>query len=287
MNLSGNNGSQSVEIPSINFEIRGYQRGFSEWLESAKDFPAFKNKVSQELKRLGFFEWSYSRIDVPISFVGEKFIGTITNKLTDMYMQEAFYEYDLIHRHVQKSRAPVFRSAVDVFLANTPIESDDFQRNKDLSKMYDCFGYMDHCTIPLYANDGNNHAVFVLINRTNNSDEFKRNISFNLEKLYALIESFEDVGIRKFSNYFLGPKKTYEELAFGESIKLLEEMSRNDLKVYQAAERLNMSRDVADKHLARLRAKLDATTNLAVLSKAISIGIISPPKVIKYSNKRL
>ena len=254
-----------------NVELDGYETAFRQWLESADNFHAFKQRVTKELLRLGFSEWSYSRIDYP----RQSLAGTVAKKSTKKYTQGPCYNDEQVYRQALASKPPAYRPTTDKYTNNSPMDADIVIHHKSLSQKYSGPGQQDQLFIPLYTKDHKNHAFFTLARDQESVETFQKNIHINSEKLRILVKNFEDIGIKNFSEHFLGSKKRFEKLVNGKPIRLLNTMFKHDLKVYQAAEKLNMSRDSADKHLAWIREHFGVSTTLGALREAIRLGLIS------------
>ena len=276
-NASGNTShNKQTEYLPPNLELQGYEIAFRQWLESTGNFHTFKQRATEELQRLGFYEWSYSRIDVPANRFGESVIGTISCKLIQQHIKNAFYKDDLIDQHILTSKSILWRSTLDNAMDSSSAETDSFIHNKSITALYKEFGYQDYTSIPVNRNSNTNHAFFILACAKGDVATFRKNVNSNLEKLTVIIKTFEAIGSKNFSDYFLGPKKAFEKLLNGKPIRLLNAMYRHDLKVYQAAESLHMSRDSADKYLKQIREYFGVSTTHGALREAIKQGLISP-----------
>lgn len=263
---------------SLNLDLVGYEMAFQQFLESAGDFRAFKRKVTKELERLGFSHWSYLRLDIPRAFGIDKIVSTFPDDYLKLYQEENYALHDLMPQHLETSRTHIYRSTLTKFVEESPIETESMRQNKALFAMYDSFGYYDCIAIPIHSKDRENHAIFTLTSKGDSSKIFQDKVSAVKEKLRIIIKLVEEVGVDRFSEYFLGPKSEFFKIASGRALKLLELMSRKDLNISQAAEVLHMSRTAADKQLAKIREYLCVNTTHGALLVAIKKGLITVNK---------
>ena len=260
---------------SHDFELEGYKRALRDWLLDAKEFRQFKIRVTDAFAREGFSDWAYVRSDVQLDQGVEDLVGTSTQSQLDLYKSEGFANHDFMLRHAAKEKWPIFKSQIDVFLDASPIATDEIVLNRNISRVYSEFGYLEYCAIPLYNEDQDNHAIFTLAARKKTSAEFLANFTTNMEKLKIIINLTESVGIKKYPLHILGSKSELEKITNGRPLMLLKLMAEKDYSIPQAAQAMNMTRTAADKQLAKIRDYLGAQTTHGAVISAINKGLIT------------
>ena len=235
---------------------------FRKQLKSARDFQTFKRCITRELQRLGFSDWCYFRLDVPLPI--SKPIGTLTQEC---------WEYDFIYQHLRNSRSCIYRSEIAEFLKQSPVEMTALLQNKELMPLVNTLGYHDFIGIPLHAGEQDNHAVFTLAAKGVNSN-IRPLFSSCEDNVHIIIKTIEETGNKRYPGHFIGIKNHFERLKSGRPLRLLETMARNDYGIEQAAKTLEMTRAAADKQLARIREYLGANTTHGALIEAIKLGLI-------------
>ena len=267
------------------FDTVGYEMAFRLWLRETNDFHEFKNRVTSELKRLGFTDWAYSRLDIPLELSIDGLIGTLPSNQLQYFHRENFHRYDFTFSHARQSRQPIFRSQISDFFDKMPIDSEEIKNFRQLVKVYEKNNFNDHFAIPLYSkhdNNKKNHALFVLSTAGADRQSFGQLIEKNATKIKIIVNLLENIGTEKHAQQFLGEKNAFDKIQGESAIRLLVTMFKYDLKLYEAAERLHIPRNTAIKQLTRFRNHLDVDNNHGAYFKAVTRGLITKENLKKF-----
>lgn len=273
--INDTDSTQIAQWPAVNLELRGYEVEFAEWLKGANGFTNFKKRITDELNRLGFSDWAYSRIDVPPTHGISEQVGTAREDEMKLYLAESFGDCDLMFMHASRAKSHIYQSTVEALVNNREMpQIEILERNRDLLKLLKSINHYEYLAIPLGSKEKDNHAVFTLAARKVCSNDFKKNVNTNIDKLKIIIRLVESIGIECYPGYLLGAVNKIQKSISKESIRLLSIMAINDLKIDEAANTLQITRNVADKHLGKIRDFFDVNTTHSAIIKAIKGGFI-------------
>ena len=272
---------------SVDLKGKGYELAFCEWLESAKSFQSFVNRITEQLNDFGIVDWTYSRIDVPMSVGLEGLIGTPPKKQQSYLSEKQYADFDLAFQYTLTQKKPIFRSHFNAAI-KTPISIDKVDNYLNLVEIYEDCNYYDSLLVPLFINNNDNHAFFTLSTPGMSPEKLQEIIRKQAKYIFPIIKTVERVGIEKFSQYFLDTKNSFDKIQYKheKALSLLSEMIKSDITINKAADSLQINPNTANKCMANLRDALDVDTTISAVLKAEKLGLIStsPPKLPRINN---
>jgi len=251
-----------------------YERDLFQWLVNAKDYRKFERRVADELSTFKLNGWAYIRLDIPIQLSASDTLGTICKEHSRSYDEGGFYECDLLIQHVNESMLPVFKSDIDNYVQNSPFVTADMKRYKELSKLNESYGCNDSYCIPLANAKREGRALFALNSKGMHEQTFKSVVNDKSAILKAIGRAINDAGVINFPDLFTDGKRAFEKMVNSQPFNLLVTMVKYDLTLNQAADRLGISVNTAQKHISNIRRALNAKTNYGAYETALRQGLI-------------
>lgn len=261
-----------------NLDEVGYKMALSEHLKQANDFRGFKLRISSELNKMGFTDWSYTRADIPLKMAIETSISTFDQEKFKRYIADRMYLHDYAIEHAKAQKTPVYMADVAAHMRLSPVVTNTLLHNQKIVEVYKEHNFHDFITIPVYVDNQDNHAYFILAISGASSAALKGQINENKNRLNILIRLFDFMGTKTFQRQFIGAKMDHDKIMNDRSIRLLEIMAHKDFNISLGADALHMSRTAADKQLAKIRERLGVTTTHGALIEAIKKGLITTEK---------
>ena len=254
--------------------IDNYEQELFEHFIRCKDFSRFKRAIACELSKYSIHYWTYSALDVPIELAIRDCVGNTNPELKKQYLKEAFYECDLLMRHVNQNNEPLYLSDIDAFLQTCPINTREIERNKNLIALNRKLGYKDSYCIPIGNRRNGNRALFSVTTATLDTEDFKILVASSHKRFSTIGSAINSVGIINFPEQFIKSKNELEKFVFSQPFNLMTTMIKYDLTVAEVAERFNIKPDTAKKQLIKARKALGAKTYAGAFAIAIRQGII-------------
>lgn len=242
-------------------------------LAESKDFSDFMNRILSRLNSLGFYDYTFSRhqtsedIEVPL--------GNAPNELIKIYQKEAFAEHDLVLDYIEAdNQDPIFHSIVSEYADKAPFLTETIKRNREILKLNRSFGRFDNYIVPFEAHDGSGHVLFTITGKNIDPSDFKHKINRHRSAIKLLGEAVDYIGIRKFPDFFLDDNKHSEIVIHPRPLMLLNTLAKNNLSLTQAADKMCISIDTVNKHVAAAKKALGARTIATAVYRAIKEGLI-------------
>jgi hypothetical protein len=251
-----------------------YRNDLFKWLSSARSFALFKQRITEELNQYGLNEWALMRLDIPERIAVSEYIGTLLRTDIDEYLDEKFYECDLILQHAKRCDRPVYQSQIEAHVRGAPISTDSMDRYLMMLSMVKQKGYMDTYCVPIIDPLEKGRVLFSTNSKGMDAFDFYDRTQANAESLKVLGHVINDVGCLKHPRYFVDTKSRYTRLIMSQPFNLLATMIKYDLKVKDGAKRLGISASTATKHLIKLRSALGASTNHGAYDLIVRQGVI-------------
>ena len=245
-------------------------------LSSAKDLDDFKQKIDIAVKRLGFSEYAFVRLNG--SEDAEQLIS-VTPALVKTYFNNGLYECDLVLQHAcEENIQPFFRSVINEYVFQIPYNCDLTRCMREADKLNRSFGYFDYYNIPAKAKNGNGQVLLSVTNRGLASSALKRKVKECYADLQLLCDAIDFVSTRKFPGELLGSEMLEPRVIEinPRPLQVLDMLANNDLNITQVAEQLNINVVTANRHLQAARKAFGVKTNYA----AIRQGVLN--KLIEY-----
>lgn len=250
-----------ADVIEHDLELEGYGLAVRRFLESSERYEVFKSRVTQEIQRLGFCEWSYVPLDIPVAMGAS--LGSYPGQ---------HYEYDLMYQHAKTSQSHIYQSTVQDFLSSANLECELFACNERLIKERHDQGYWNILGVPITVFDAPAHAAFFLYTKTDTPYEFVNHCEEQKEKLKLLIQSVDEVGYDKHSRPFTQARTDYKKLMHSRAMDVLVTMIEEDCPIVKAADAVGLSRTAADKQLAKLRELLNVRYTHTAVSRLALLG---------------
>ncbi len=275
--LVGNKGigaeARQDHAGSLQSQTSPIEFGYYAELAVSKDVLDFKTRIGAIVKRLGFSDFAFVRLasrDADFSM-----LMSTPKTLLDSYYQEGLYENDMMFSYAKTKISPIFRSTLDNYLGQSPVDTNMTRTMKEIYKLNKSLGYYDFFHIPSEALDGDGKVMFSVTLRGCSPLEFKCRIQGCESTLRLLSEAIDLVATRKFAHIFLGAQKKPIIRVTPKPLLVLETLANNDLTVAQVADRLNISPVTVSKHLEAARKALGVKTNHAAIKKAFVNELIA------------
>ncbi len=256
-------------VDDLVFDINTYRE-----LNAAKDIRDFKQRILNIVNRLGFSDYTYTRLEYANDI--EAHLISIPDEIAENYHAERYWEDDVILEHCRSSTAPLRLSVVEDYLACSPVPSAAFGRNCELYRMVASFGYSDFYHIPYKAHNGSGNIMFSVTSKDESSSEIYRKVEKHKTELHLLADAIDFIGTCKFPDYFLHATESRDIQIAPKALRVLTLLANEDLTLKQAADRLSISVDIAQRHVAAARKAFGVSTTNRAVYYALSKGLIAP-----------
>ncbi len=249
--------------------------GYYVELSSARDIGEFKRKIDNAVKRLGFSEYAFVRLE-NTEDPGE--LISVTSDLTAAYYKAGLHEFDLALKHAYEHAQPVFRSTINEYIFQAPFNCEYTRCMHEADKLNRSFGYYDFYNIPSKAMNGSGHVLLSVTHRGLPPTALKRKVRDCYSDLQLLCDAIDFVSTRKFPDELLCEKKEDAHVIAinPRPLLVLDMLANSDLNITQVAAKLGINVVTANRHLQAARKAFGVKTNHA----AIRQGILH--KLIEY-----
>lgn len=248
----------------------GYYANFS----TAKDILDLKQRVGEEIDRLGFSEYSFVHLEGSGSIESQVLV-TFSKQCINAYYSAGLYEHDMIIPYAESKQSPIYRSCLDEYIDQAPFDSDMTRTMQEIYELNKSFGYYDFYNIPDDAKCGSGKVMLSLTARGCTPYEFRLKVKGCESTLKLLCEAIGFVTTRKFPDIFLPEIKQEVSIAINpRPLRVLDTLANNDLNISQVADKLCISVVTANKHLETARKAFSARTNYSAIKQAITNGLI-------------
>lgn len=245
-------------------------------LTASKDIKDFMERISTILKKLGFQDYAFARIDKPAEV--EAPLLTAPQKMLSLYKEEALYEHDIYVQYIMNNSEPIFLSTLESHVNSTPFVTDGTRANQQISKLLKSFGFYDYYFIPCPAHNGAGRVVFSITSKDMDRFIFQKQIQKAKLILHQLAEAVDYVGTLKFPDFFLSKGENRNIVITPKPLELLGVLAREDMTLNEAAEYLGRSIYTVNQQIAVARRSLGADTNHGAVYQAIREGLIECKK---------
>ncbi len=240
-------------------------------LTQALNVTDFTDKILQVLNSWGFSDYSLYRLPAGIPIYTS--MMTTMPDLQEVYDEGRHIKYDLTLMHAQSKSVPTYLSIIDDFISTAPFDNELFIRNRELVRLYRCFGYSDLYCIPVKAYDGNGRMALMVLSEGKEREEFRQIVEAKKSELRSLATAIDYIGSNKFPDSFCAR----DDEAFTISqrpLELLNTLAKENVSLKHAAKRMFISLDTANKHIASVKRALGANTQASAVYLAIKKGLI-------------
>lgn len=243
-------------------------------LARAKNISEFNQRILSIISRFGLTDFAFGRLNNLGIQTGS--LHTTHQEFLKIYESEEFHPYNLVVKHGHVATTPIFTSAIERYINDSPFETETFKRNHDLIRLCKCYGYYDFYNIPIKAFNGTGNAMLSVSTKKLASQGFQHQIAKHEQDLDQLTRAIDYVGTRKFPSSFLNSKELSDIMVTPKPLELLNTLAKDNITLKNAANQLGISLDTANKHIANIKHALGANTQAAAVYRAIKEGLIEP-----------
>ena len=241
-------------------------------LLASRDLPDFMNRIQIIVNRLGFSDFSFTRLAG--SSDPDAHMSTAHRMIKDHYKDFSVWTNDMMIGHARNSISARFQSDIDRYVISSPVDTDAILTNKATIEIRARLGYHDFYGIPLPARNCNGNILMAITSLDMPSPEFKRNINKNRQSLHTLAGAVDHVGIKKFPQFFLAENESDVITLNPKPLELLTKMAAENKKLKECAAEMGISESTANDHMAAAKKALGARTSAAAVYLAIKSGLI-------------
>lgn len=242
-------------------------------LTNSRGVSDFTNRVLAVIQRWGFTDYSFYRLPnrVPV----RKAMITTMKELQEIYNEGRHIKYDLMLMHAQCKSVPTYLSIIDDFISTVQFDNELFIRNRELIRLYRCFGYSDIYCIPVKAHDGDGRVVLMVLAEGVGRQKFKELIENKKTELRALTTAIDYIGGNKYPEHFCSIDDSSTNTISARPLELLNTLAKDNISLKHAAEKMFISLDTANKHMASVKRVLGANTQASAVYLALERGLIT------------
>jgi predicted DNA-binding protein (UPF0251 family) len=242
-------------------------------LLESEDFADFMKRVLGKINSLGFSDYTFARLHTLGD--AEAPLGTAPQELLELYFKEGFAEHDLVLDYgLANNTTPIFQSTVAEHINSAPFVTETFLRNQEILRLNQNFGRLDYYVIPIQAHDGSDNILFSITSKDMNPVDFQNRIKQCAPLLQLLGKAIDYIGLCKFPDFFLRDNENRKILIHPRPLMLLNTLAKENLSLNQAAEKMCISIDTVNKHVAAAKKALGAKTIANAVYRAVKEGLI-------------
>lgn len=242
-------------------------------LSKARDIGELKRKLDACIERIGFSEYSFTRLDSIWQGAMKEFT-TISSDLLDSYFAYGFYEQDMSINYFVNNTKAIYRSVFDTFVNQATFEIDMFKTMREIRKLNTYYAYYDYYNTLAKAANGKGHVMLVVAGKGLSPSDLRVKVRGHEDSLQMLCEAFDFVITHKFSKLLGGSKDTEIVRLSPRPLKILTTFANNDFNVGQLAKKMGISYVTANKHLEAARKAFGVKNNHAAVKQAVKQGLI-------------
>ena len=127
---------------SLQSQTSPVEFGYYAELACSRDVLDFKTRIGAVVDRLGFSDFAFVRLasrDADFSM-----LMSTPKTLLDSYCQEGLYENDMMFSYAKSKVSPIFRSTLDHYLGQSPVDTNTTRTMKEIYKLNKSLGYYDY-----------------------------------------------------------------------------------------------------------------------------------------------
>lgn len=227
----------------------------------------------------------------PADFDEDKLLTSLSHDFIKQYFDSGYDKQDLILDHVRnldKVAEPcIFRHQIYDACKFSPLYIEKSKVNCDIMDCFRQYGYLDAYYIPIATNLGTNFSV-AIFSKDKEREEFKEEIEQRKDFIQLLFEVVVEICCSNFPKLFFGAKNNFSGVAnvTNKQAELLSYIAKEDLQLGQAADRMCISLDTANKHIAAAKQALGCNTQAGCVYWGIKKGIIDLTETITPKERR-
>lgn len=249
-----NQESSTTDIPEV------FKQQCSQTLAQLNDSHELNTRILSSLKDLGFTDFRCHRL------------GSQQSLATPAIAAIGHPTDDMMHNHIRCIGTPIFMSTLERHITNSPIENQLYKTNYELIRSYKCNGFYNLYSMSVKPTHNLQQLVLSVASQEMNSDDFVRQVNQYRKELYWLAKTIDDTVTADFPKLF-GTKPRQIHIS-ARPLELLGVIARENLQLKQAAAKVCISVDTANKHMASVKQALGASTQAAAVYRAIKAGLL-------------
>lgn len=239
-------------------------------LASCELITDFKEQIATITQKLGFSDFSF----VALEGKSVRSMTTLHEDFCQQYTDGNFADQDLFLEHASISNSPIYLSDLDEYISRAPFSSERLNSNRELFNLYMEYGYQDYYCVPRSLQNHPGKVMFAVANKGSSREEFRLKVEKNKAILSLLIDAVVYFGISKFPDKILCNGVEGDVAITPKPLRLLTVMAREGLMLKDAAIKLCISVDTANKHMAAAKQALGASTLANAVYLAMTHGLI-------------
>lgn len=151
---------------NVSLQMQHYRAYLHEIFSATETYEGFISTINKELyTRFEVIDWAYSFLNLPDKLVIMENFGTRISDYINEYIEQGWYEHDLILDHVRSKNTSVFQS--DLVNAIEHLNGNGFEFNntlnyKRLVKNNKKHGYKEICCMSITSSIDGNRCLFRL-----------------------------------------------------------------------------------------------------------------------------
>lgn len=253
----------------VALEVLINQIEFVRVLSVARDATDLGERMLEVLESLGFSDYAVIRHSPCRAF--DVKLSSLSQELIEIYQAEMFYIHDMVLDYLKTDNPePMFHSAIAGIIESASLMTLAFERNREILGLYKQFEFNDTYFIPVRTNRGagEDRLLFSIMARGISPDAFRVRIEKCRPILRLLADAVSFILDTKFSNH------KHKHVPSARPMRLLTVMAKQDLTLSQAASKLCISIDTANKHMALAKKALGTRSQANAVYLALKQGLI-------------
>ncbi len=266
--------SAAIELPQKNHPESVRKTHYYWQLAGARDVSEFMDRILVAVNKLGFTDFSFGRLSAKGGAAGNV-ATTLDDDVLRVYREKQLYLHDMVLQHGEASTKPILTSTVENYISNAPFKTEQIKRTIELIKLNRRFGYNDFYNIPLKAHSGEGNVMLSVSSQATNQVEFRRKAAAAKINLQSLAQTVDYIGTTKFPEFFVAKPTSRNIIITPKPLRLLNTLAKKNLTLKEAAKKLRISLETANKYIMTVKHALGANTQAAAVYLAIKEGLIS------------
>ncbi len=241
---------------------------FYSQLAAAQTPTQFTTCIVNALEKFGLDSFRF----MPVGMEHPKHLSNWPAEL--LYAGHEHLAYDLLARHAETQTSPIYLSKIADYVERSPLHLESNIKFLALCKLTADHNLLDTYNIPYKTPLGIN-CLFSVSKAGMEPAAFRQCVDACRPLLYLLGDIIVNLVIARHASYFFGAR------AFGggsgvtpKQVEILNILARDNVNLQGAAQRLHISLDTANKHIAAIKAVLGAKTQGAAVYRGVVAGLI-------------
>lgn len=187
---------------------------------------------------------------------------------------EQYRAYDLVSQHAETQTSAIFFSTIADYVKNSPLHIESNERFLELCAAAKEIEWLDSYNIPYTTPMGTN-CLFSATHLGMEPNAFRDLIETCQPMLYLLGDILTNIAMARFAAFFFGAKVFRKRINITDrQQQLLNVLAKGNVTLGGAADKLHISLDTANKHIAAVKTALGAKTQASAVYRAMIAGLI-------------